>query len=292
MTRPTITYGHELLDNCTSIAGWQEHFSGMLATDATLTVVDDDLFRIEAVVDDAGNEYCYYQYPTAGSPLSIDTDTYKKLLVRWKTNVASNGVGARVMVWYDAAWHYAAVGVDYPEFNIGWKVSSADLPPNKTIEYVAFVADDYPDDCPSDTYYVYFDFILLHKDTFTIPATDAIHLRFRNQFVDLSPLERVGEISQNLGATSPEITLTGTVKSNTGWGSPLLEKLYDIYFNAHQEPWQWFTSDLINCKVTIRDFDASQMGASSQRKWELRLKKFDYHCGSKDWVWDYYGFEI
>jgi len=174
-------------------------------------------------------------------------------------------------------------------FSINWTTVSGEITPGKTISYVYIYADDVPDSIASGTYQVYYDFILLHKGTFTFPAiTKGTELSLQNIYADLEIPGRVGSVTQFLGQSSPTIRLTGSMENWQNWGvSPKYgEPLFKALLEMHKDPWQWFTSDLINCKVTVRSFGPSKRAASrTQREWTLELKKYDLSSGNET-LWD------
>jgi len=120
-------------------------------------------------------------------------------------------------------------------------------------------------------------------------------MELNNAYADLRAPTRIGDIIQYLGMNAPTIRLNGKIDVDTSnWGSPYGEYLYYIWREATNDPWQWFTSDLINCKVTPRTFSLSQSSDSKAlRLWSCELRKYDKSSGAET-TWggkQYYGFE-
>jgi len=242
------------LEDCNDASGYSENVSGMTAEQASLTVLHGDIFRLEGVCDGAGDEYCYYEK----TGLSVYADLYPYWVCRIKTSVGSNGLGAKVIVEYADSTTKTLVGSTAPEFSSTWKVFTGTLTDNKTITKIRFYADDYPDTVASGTYQVYYDFLLFCKGTFAIPYSTNVDVAYPNRYVDIPIPGRGNPITQYIGASEPiMITLRGDMLTSTQetWGTasyPYGEYLLYIWHKASSDPWQWFTSDQINCKVTPR----------------------------------------
>ena len=290
MTAPTITYGHGAFTDCDDGSIWT--FSqGYNISGTSKTIEHNDILKLGATFDDSGNEFAVWDYDIT----NISSDTYSKIIVRWKTSVSSNGGGARVQLQFSDATTQYIVGETNPEFSTTWKVTTATITSGKTIDKIRVWIDDYPDSVASGTDYVYIDFIMICKGIFTFPQCDEVSMDLTNVYADLTAPTRVGDITQYLAMNSPIIRLTGKIDVDTSnWGSPYGEYLYYIWREACSDPWQWFTSDLINCKVTPRTFHISQNSDSKAlRVWSCELRKYDKSSGAET-TWSgkqYYGFE-
>ena len=275
MTAPSLTYGHGYLTDCDDATSWTEARNNMLDADAELSVLYHDIFQIKAVFDEGAgvDEYCNYEYDL--NP-NISSNTYTKFLLRYKTSEGSAGAQAKAVIIFTAGDQT----ILEPSYNTTWAVVDGDITSGKTIDKVQFWADD---DGTDGTFYVYFDFLLLHEGTFTFPQfTNVYPLHLANQYVKLRPYGRVGDIKHYAGMDSPTIRLEGPMDTNIAWGTPDGEYLYRIFHEAHTDPWQWFTSDLINCKMVPEVFDIGQQAASgNQRMWMLNLGKYDKSSGSE-----------
>lgn len=245
---------------------------------------DGDIITIAGKADnDPANEYVYYRK----SGLSISTDIHPKFIVRFRTSVASVGLAAQVTVNFSGGGSQQLLGAN-PQFSLGWTTISGTLTAGKTISSVDIYADDYPDSLSDSVEYtVEYDFILFYARILTFPfISDSVGLKISNVYADHQIPGRGGNISQYLGLDSPLLILRGKMDENTGWhGDTTLDGggLYEVTREMFQNPWQWLTSDLINCKVTIRNFEIVQDAtASAQKTWELTLKKYDL-ISSNDW---------
>lgn len=282
---PTITYQQGFRTNCDDTTSWTENLTNMLDADASLTVLYGDVFQLMGKPDSADDESVFYQYDFTDIP----ADTYNFIVFRWKTSVASGGMGARVSLYFDDATEQFILGESAPQYDIAWHVTTGTPTPGKTISTVRLWLDDYPDTVGAGTFYAYFEFLLISKN-FTFQNFKTLEPHFQKVYAHLHPPGREGEISQYLGSLSPTIKITGDMMSGESWGSPMGEVMYKL-FHPDQgayttEPWQYFTSDLINCKVAPLDFYPSQEADSEgmQLKWNLILKL--HSLGALDDVYD------
>ena len=282
MAKPTITYGHGFLDDCEDTSDWSTvGVVGINPGDYSIAAEHDDIFKISALADGSGDEYVYYERDIT----NISSAVYTKFLIRWKTSAASNGFGARVeLVFTDGSTQFV-LGSSAPQFSITWNVTSGTITSGKTIDKVRLYADDYPDSLASGTHYVYYDFILLCEGIFSFPYVHSIDpLHLSDRYADLAIPGRVGDIQQYLGMKSPLIKLSGDMEEGTWGGSKIEfgEFLYRIFHENYNDPWQWFTSDLINCKVTPRDFYISQKrDSNAHRVWNLVLAMYSASSGAE-----------
>jgi len=182
---------------------------------------------------------------------TVPQATYKKYLLRWKTEKGSNGLGARVRLDYAAGGQWI-LGETEPQFSTSWKLETGDIEAGKTITNVRFYADDYPDNCPNGTYRVYYDFLLLAATPFEFPDAEVLMPKLENLYADLHPPGRGGDISQYQGSQSPIITIRGNMDL-ADWGTPKGQYLMKAW-DMRTAPFQWFSSNEIKCKVTPRVF--------------------------------------
>lgn len=267
MTVPTITYGHGLTEDCDDDTGYSEVNFGMTAGQTSLVVENGDIFKLTGVCDSSSDEFVMYEKDIT----NISTDVYTKFLARWKTSAASNGLGAKIIIVFTSG-NQTILGASAPEFSTTWQVTSGTLTAGKTIDKIQFYADDNPNSVASGTYQVYYDFLLLHKDTFTFPNFTDLTVDFPKKVARLAIPGREGDILQDLGMGSAEIVLSGDIMSGKSWGSPDGEYFYYI---VRDDPWQWFSSDVINCKVVVERPRLAQVASSGhQRTWELRMLQY------------------
>lgn len=290
MTKPTITHGHGHLNDCDDASGLAANHSADPLTNPTCTVLHGDIYQIEGTCDAVADEYVSY---TEDFTPNISSDVYTKYVVRWKTSESANGLGAVAQIFFaDLSWQ-AVVGATNPEYSTTWKVSSGTITPSKTIEKIVFAADDYPNSIAAGTFQVYFDFFLLHKNVFTLPfvsGTEGIELL--NNLVYLKSPSRVGNITQNLGADSPIIRLSGKMDDDTGWrgssGAGIHgEDLYNLWLGMKDDPFQWLTTDLLGalggCKVTVPRLAIRKVpGSKSKRMWSVDFRHYSLSSGDAD----------
>jgi len=262
VTVPKITYGHGYFNDGDDASEWTE-------TESSLTAADD-----------AGDEYAHYW---ATVP-NVSSNTYPTFAILWKTSDSSNALGARVSLNFDDATDQTILGASAPQFSTSWEFTTGTITPGKTIEKIRLWADDYPNTIAAGESSVLYDFVMLCRGTFTFPYAHVHSLQISNRYADIIIPGRVGDIQQYLGMESPTIRLSGDMKHGIGtWGGSLItygEFLYRLFHEAHNDPCQWFDSDLIKCKVTPRDFNISQeKDSGAQRTWELLLKHYSLSSG-------------
>jgi len=252
----------------------------MLAGDATPTILYGDVLQIEAVFDEgATDEYCNYEKDIT----NFSSNTYPYFLLRYKTSESANGAKAKVILGFTSG---TQVILD-ESYSTTWKVASGTITADKTVDKVFFYAED---DGVNGTFYVYYDFLLLHKGIFNFPYVDDISLELENRYADIAIPGRVGDISQYLGSPSPVIKLSGKIDigADSTWGEPPLEYLYRVWQEAHSDRWQWFSTGglgdsdrIINCKVTLRKFPFIE-NKEATRAWSLELKHYSLSSGDED----------
>lgn len=278
MTKPTLTYSHKFLSDLTHLTEvwegtsetWTEgagiDLISILAGDITPLILHGDILQIELVCNNAATvESGLYSYPDkAGvNDLDFSTTLWPSVLYRYKTSAGSAGVHAKVVAAFDTYDNAKTV-----ETNIGlgqaqlllddaysttWKTATATLTPGETLDHILLFAEcDH--DTPNATYYVYYDFVLVHKGTFEFPfvAPGGVTLQIPPKTVEIGIWGRDGGILQGGGIESPHIHLEGNMDTNAAWGTPSGAYLYQIIrgaFGDYHDPWQWFTSSVINCKV-------------------------------------------
>ena len=282
MTNPTLTYGHGYMNDMDDASDWAEVETGLSCTATSLYF---DILKLTGICDDAGDEYATY----TADITDISSSTYTKCLVHWKTSESINGCGARVQLEFDDASTQWILGETTPQFSQQWQLTSETVTTGKTIDKIHLYADDYPDGAASDgTSYVYYDYVLLCKNIFTFPYVTSpdgnarVQLDLDNEIAELHPPGMMGSHTQEVGLKNPVILLNGTMDSNTSWGTPYGQHLYYIWLHVHEDPWQWFTSDLINCKVLPKHFSIAQdSGVDALRTWNAELMMYNKSGGGK-----------
>jgi len=291
MTAPTITYEHAFMNDMDLASYWGAKTDSADPLTAVTIVSDGDVITIQGTTDNVADEYVHYNKTTA----AINTSYYTKYLIRWKTSLASDGLGLQVTLFFTAGSGggsqelLEATGI--PQFSTAWKVTSGTITPGRVIETVRITANDYPNNCTNGTSSVSLDFILLCRNVYTLPyVTDVTELEITPRYADFGT-GRIGDMSQYGGEESPIIHLSGDIDQATTWhGDTTMdaEKMYRMCRDAYADPWQWFTSDLIHCKVTPRRFTIGQYGnKDAVKSWSLDLKK--YSLGNEgNYAWEFY----
>jgi hypothetical protein len=276
LTNPTITYGHGYSSDCNDLTGWTATTSGGLIN--TYQVDSDDIFKLGATFASAADEYLYLEKDVD----NLATDTYTTYVIRWKTSASSNGAKAKVVFVFTSGSQTVDLG-----FNTQWQVATGTLTAGKTLDKVQLWLDDDPNSLASGTFYVYFDFLIICKGVFTFPyiAPGSLRLHVPNRWGMLEIGSRLGDIPQYLGMESPVITLEGSMDDRTGWyvdgvhGGRLYEVMYWQAF--HSDPFEWFSSDLIKCKVAPVDFEISQDSEKpTKRNYTLTLRHYSRSSGA------------
>lgn len=103
------------------------------------------------------------------------------------------------------------------------------------------------------------------KKIFTLPAVS--EEAEPKQFVDLKFPDRVGNVTQHLGLVSPIIRLSSVMEDS----SPEYEEyLIRTWLSMRSDPWQWFSSNLINGKMIVGDLNIDK----KTRIWTLDLREY------------------
>ena len=268
MTKPTVTHQQKFLSDLTALTEIWEGSSGTWTEgnlqncaggDITPTISHDDILQIQLDTDDGTGtiEGGAYSFPDEGGAnplvdLDFSTTLYPSFLVRYKTSETELGAHAKVVLVFDDATTQTILDDAY---STKWTTATGDIFTGKTLDHIRLYAEcDL--DTPNDTYYVYYDFVMIHKDTFEFPfvAPGGVTLHLPKKVAQLSIPGRDGDILQNLGMASPRIHLEGNMDTNVAWGTPKGEYLYRILRGAigdYHDPWQWFTSEVGNFKVTL-----------------------------------------
>jgi hypothetical protein len=283
MTKPTITYGHTFLDDCSDVTGWVETHNDLAAGLATW---NGDYFRISGTCDNVANECAYW----IKNITNFSTDIAAKLLVRWRTSAAANGLQAKINVIYTAGETNTVLG-----FSTAWKVTVIDLPTGKTVDKIQLEADDNPDSLATGSFYVEFDFVLICQGIFTWPfVSGGVELEGFNNLQHLKIPGKVGNATQYLGGDDSTIRVYGDIDStgvdaagvpviNSGWHGRWTahdaEAFYQILHYGFGDPWQWFTSDVASLKVTVDRMRISQ-AKTDENLLSYELDMHEYRLGS------------
>jgi len=265
MAKPWITYNHGFLDDCTddTVGDWSETESGLAAT---LTAEHDDYFQIACVCDNVADEYAYYDYTFSSS---LSSSVFKRCLVRWKTNVANNGVGLKVALHYTndgGGYDYVVGSASAPAFSNRWTVTNCTLPSDRTYDSIRITVDDSPDTIASGTYYVYLDFILIVQGTFSFPNVKyGMEVTLPPRYAFLKPPGYGGDIVQSMGSNRAIVTCScdldeGDWTLSTGYTTKAGEVFWDIAQNTYRQPWQWLSTGTEQFKVVLENMSFQRLG--------------------------------
>ena len=239
----------DFFSDCNSKTSWNEEFVTKTLTSTSNTVTNDDIFDITGTASAAG-QHTYWGYDFA----NLDSNLYTWIVVRYKTSEASAGLGAKVVLIFNDSSTQTILDTT---FNTVWTTVSVIVTANKTIDVIRLYAVS-DSNCGSG-HHVYYDFALICKGKFTFPSLENLDFDMDNIYADLPIPSRIGNQTQYAGMNSPDIRLDGRIDvTTTGWGTPYGEYMMLIMQEAATDPFQWFTSDLTNCKVTPRHVKISQ----------------------------------
>lgn len=293
----TITHDQAFLHDCDNTTlggtnpGWLETRGNMLDPDTTFST-NGDVFTLTGTTDDVGLvEWMGVDYVFTSS---INTATYTKCLVRWKTSAASAGLQAEI-AFIDAGGEHQRVVLGY---STSWTTTEITLTSETMIAVKLYACENAAANA-NGTYSVYYDFVMIYADKFTLPTfPKGLHLHIEPQDVDMGIPGRIGEIQQGLGLKSPTLVISGTTDTATSWHGDYaidLEYLYRIMFQTSTSMWQWLTAEItstfkIAWKVRPKPLDIeADSTPDDMLKWTWELKKVDTISGS-NWTWyEYFG---
>lgn len=248
----TDTLTHLAFSNAVSagdqyvLSSWKEVLHNMANGDATPSIIHDDYLKVEAVFDNgATNEYVYYEKDIS----NLSSDIYTRWLLRCKTSVSANGANIIASLVFTAGDPQTIVTDTY---STEWTVLSGTVTSGKTIDKIRVFAND---DGTDGTFSVEFDFVLLHKGTFTFPNVGGgLEVSFPPRYAVIPVFGRVGDITQ--GGGSELATVRASCDLDIGnWkrtGDVVDgEVVYDISHNTSTEPWQWLDTGYEQFKATL-----------------------------------------
>lgn len=209
------------------------------------------IYEVEVSKNASGGKKTYWEYNLT----DISADLYPMWIVRYKTSQAAVGVGAKVEVVYSDTSTEILFG-STPAFSTLWNIETGTLSSGSGLDVDKIRLYGLSDDiCSAES--VYYDFVLLHKSSFTLPNV-AFGMEFKPppKYAVIPIPARVGDITQNLGSESATVNascdlLIGTWTRTNDYVPA--EVFYDIAHNSSTEPWQWLTTGTEQFKVTLED---------------------------------------
>jgi len=262
-----IGYGHGKLEQCQT-AYTSKVDSGDPLTAPTCTVQKGGYFRIQGTTDNVAAVEGVYYYSADLTSEAVSTVTHDKWRLRYRTSVDTGGLGARVVLEFTDASTETIFGATL-QYSETWKTVSGTITADKTLKYIRFYAYEESAVNTNGTYYVDYDFLLLHTGTFTFPVTIRSQLTLPTRYVDKVIPKRVGGITDELGSELAKIHLEGEMELGSGWGSPAGQFMMWISHESHSESWQWFSSTRANFKVTTRDLVFTEAEGKVSFVWDL-----------------------
>jgi len=272
-----ITYGKKWADdfdqlkkNATlALDGWT--FATVGTVNNAFEETDGDVLTIGGAPGSVGNDYRTAERSLPG----FLTATYTKAMIRYKTEVASSGLGAYAILKYTDATQ----DVLFPAvtFNTAWTIRGpVALTSGKTASSIVLFADDSPDALDTSTITrVMYDFVMFFKDQIVLPdVTDnveAIYERLRSEY---EVLGRIGEIIIDRGAKAPRMEFKGVLLDGGAINrAGLIKALKEIYTDG---VWQWLESDNLNFKADIATIGLTEYtpGYLNETPFRLGTKAF------------------
>jgi hypothetical protein len=235
----------------------------MIAADAELTVEDGGIFQIKAVYDGGAgvDEYVYYEFDMTND----STTTYPYVTFRYKTSESAAGAKIKIVLVYTVGDQTILDQV----YSTSWVTTTVDLTAAKTFDKIQIYADD---DGTDGTFYVYLDWLILHKSTFTIEDWDSLNWVMRKKMPSLDMPGKDGDNQQNLGIGEMALRMSGSMKQGQTWGTPMGQHLLSAF---RDDSFSYFTSDLYNGPVIFSMFDLGQdKNVGQQRGYTLELTPF------------------
>jgi len=282
MSYPILAFnesaGHA--NDCTTTTGWTQEIGPSLPA-PTISCEYGDYIKLGGTPAGPGDESCYWEVNVTPD---IDAELYKYYVLRWKTTVATTGLGARVEIRY-------AAGVPINEWILGETVPQFSDPANtfevtvgtlsdvtgKDIDCVRFYADDYPNAVAAGGTFVWFDLLLLTESPFTFPKCDVDLFLPAPRIPVLEPPGRNGDILQNLGSKMARVHIQAemTHESTSVWGTPKGQRFLQACHEQSDTLFHWLNlqSHGVKFKVCI-DQEPLIRYANGRLTLDLWLKEY------------------
>jgi len=313
MTKPTITYGHGKLEDCQTAYTTRGDSADSL-TNMSCTVQNDSWFKIKGDTNNlTALEWCYYQSADLTSEAK-STSVYDKWLLRYRTSVSSLGLGAKVVV-VDTDDVPETIYGSTPQYSTEWKVVSGTFETvTEDLKYIRFYAAEDAVDNPNGTYWVEYDFLLIHSGTFTFPnCAEGFDFSPPPRYAIIPIFGRVGDITQGGGSESAVVhcscnldigTETYGDETRSKWMRPQgiqnktdyvkAEVFYDIAHNSYREAWQWLTTGETQFKATMETpvFRHPVSGGKTSHILDLTFREYRAGCASNEQYYERFGLNL
>lgn len=210
-------------------------------------------------------------------PGSLSTATYPNLLVRAKSGDSTIRKLDILVIYVSGApdtFTMTGLGTAWQTFNFAFS------PPAKTILSLTFQNQSVAGN-------ILIDFIYPFKELLTLPSVlQPITFGKQRNIVELPVLGREGGVVQDLGSMTPDVAISGSLISTTSPNNYTADQWWQILVGLTLEcgtvqadgnpTWQWLTTDQIQAKVLVKNFQPSApMGRYQYWEYSLWLKQFD-----------------
>jgi hypothetical protein len=161
-----------------------------------------------------------------------------------------------------------------PNFLIG----TGNTVSGKLIDRLGFIVIANSTQVGTFNFTVTLDFVYIFKETLTLPAaSQPLQLPLMRRVADLQIPSREGSVLQDLGSSSPQIEVGGTLITTTAPNNYTGDQWWDVLVGTWLEAnWQWFASDRVAYKYQITELSNTQNpGRVGYYDFKIRLKKVD-----------------
>jgi len=245
LTGQSISYGHGFLYDGDRLVGGVEGAWTASGAGASQALSEGDFLALTRAGADAST--------THGTALSLSTTTYTKARFRYKCS--NSNVKAGILVTFSSGTQTILAATNSTTLT----PVVVTLTAGKTITGITLYAT-----AAAGT--VYYDFLLIYKNDFAIPHSTQIDFIPTPRYAHHKTFGMIGEQTHNGGSEPAEWHLNADLTIGT-WkrvGDALAGEVFlDIVHNSATEPWQWFNSELGQCKVTV-DMPNYHRAASGQ----------------------------
>jgi hypothetical protein len=294
LTKPTITYGHVWTHDGDSLTNWHHEDGAPDLAGGAIALDNGDYLLLSCLNTDHDGEFCYWTYydEAGATDLDINTTINPKFLIRYKTSVATAGLGLAVKAIYSggAAW---ILGTDAaPVYSTTYKVEALTLSTVLgTLDHIRVYAINELDHTANN---IHIDFLTAYQGIFLWPFHGGVRLDGYNTYARLKPINKVGNATQWLGADDSTLRVWGDIDTtgvdaagvpivNSGWHGRWTthdgEAFYQVLHYMSSEPWVWFTSDVASLKITLDHFGIEQAD-TAKNLLVYELDMHEYRLGS------------
>src|SRR5712692_7993175 len=240
----------------------------------TSVTTDGDTLRFQGTFTNPANGDSAIAYRTITSGPAT-TSPYGKVMIRSKVAVLPANYTARAYV------HYTTPAVDEFTFASGvsttFTVSTFSLITSGTVDRlgVKILAGS---GAATGSFDVSWDFIMIFKETLTLPAmTSPLNFSLSRYVVELPIPTREGGILQDLGSASAQLEVDGTLVTTATPNNYTGDQWWDVLVGTWLEAnWQWLTSDRVSYKYQIEQLTPTQEpGKVGYYGFKMKLRKVD-----------------